>query len=56
MEPGLFRKFEFTKQTFSHTKLLGKGIQENVYFNNILSIESTFLANLVICKHNQTLT
>ena len=33
---------------FSHTKLLEKGIQEKLCFNNILSIESTFLANLVI--------
>ena len=35
-------------KAFSHTKLLGKGIQDKLYFNNIVSIESTFLANLVI--------
>ena len=37
-------KFEFTF-TFLHIKLLGKGIQERLYFNNIVSIKLTFLAN-----------
>ena len=30
---------------FLHIKLLRKGVQEKLYFNNIVSIESTFLAN-----------
>ena len=30
---------------FLHIKLLGKGIQEKLYFNNIVSIKPTFLAN-----------
>ena len=37
-------KFEFTLK-FLHIKLLGKGIQEKLYFNNIVSIKPTFLAN-----------
>ena len=35
-------KFEFK---FLHFKLLGKRIQEKLYFNNMVSIKSTFLAN-----------
>ena len=37
-------KFEFTF-TFLYIKLLGKGIQEKLYFNNIMSLKSTFLIN-----------
>ena len=37
-------KFEFTLKIL-HIKLLGKGIQEKLYFNNIVSIKPTFLAN-----------
>ena len=37
-------KFEFTLK-FLHIKLLGKGIQEKLYFNNVVSIKPTFLAN-----------
>ena len=37
-------KFEVTLK-FLHIKLLGKGIQEKQYFNNIVSIKPTFLAN-----------
>ena len=42
-------KFEF-KLKFFHIKLLGKGIQEKLYFNNIVNIKPTFLANSVIWK------
>ena len=41
---NLLTKFEFTLK-FLHIKLLGKGIQEKLYFNNIVSIKPTFLAN-----------
>ena len=37
-------KFEFAFK-FLHIKLLGNGIQEKLYFNNIVTIKSTFLAN-----------
>ena len=37
-------KFELTFK-FLHIKLLEKGIQEKLYFNNIVSIKPTFLAN-----------
>ena len=37
-------KLEFTFK-FLHIKLLEKGIQEKLYFNNIVSIKPTFLAN-----------
>ena len=42
-------KFKLTLN-FLHIKLLGKGIQERLYFNNILSIKPIFLANSVIWK------
>ena len=55
MEPGLIFKnisslanLNSQNKSFSHTKLPGKGIQEKLRFNNIVCIESTFLANLVI--------
>ena len=55
MEPGLIFKntsslanLNSQNNFFSHAKLLGKGIQEKLYFNNIVSTESTFLADLVI--------
>ena len=55
MEPGLIfqnisRLANLNSQNkfFSHTKVLGKGIQEKLCLNNIVSIESTFLANLAI--------
>ena len=55
MEPGLIFKTKSSlanlnsqNKFFSYTKLLGKGIQEKLCFNNIVNIESTFLANLVI--------
>ena len=38
------------KKTFLNIKLLGKGIQEKLYFNNIVSTKSTFLANWVKWK------
>ena len=38
---NLRTKFEI----ISIVKFLGKGIQEKLYFNNIVSIKSTFLAN-----------
>ena len=41
-------KFEFTNQNFLDIKLLRKGIQETLYFNNIVSIKSTFLGNSVV--------
>ena len=41
-------KFEFTNQNFLDIKLLRKGIQEKLYFNNIVSIKSTFLGNSVV--------
>ena len=41
-------KFEFTNQNFLDIKLLQKGIQETLYFNNIVSIKSTFLGNSVV--------
>ena len=37
-------KFKFIFK-FLHIKLPGKGIQERLYFNNILSIKPTFLTN-----------
>ena len=37
-------KFEFTLK-FLHIKLLGKGIQEKLYFNDIVNIKPTILAN-----------
>ena len=37
-------KFEFTFK-FLHVKLPGKGIQERLYFNDIVSIKPRFLAN-----------
>ena len=37
-------KFELTF-TFLNIKLPRKGIQEKLYFNNIVSIKSMFLAN-----------
>ena len=45
-----FSKFEFTNQIHIqifalHIKLLRKGTQEKLYFNNIASIKSAFLAN-----------
>ena len=55
MDPGLiFKKISSLANLnsqnnfFWHTKPLGKRIQEKLYFNNIVSIESTFLINLVI--------
>ena len=55
MEPGLIFKnisslanLNSQNNFFSHTKLLGKGIREKLYFNNIVSMESTFLGNLMI--------
>ena len=36
--------FEF-KLNFLHFKLLGKGIQEQLYFCKVVSIKPTFLAN-----------
>ena len=55
MGPGLiFKKISSLanlnsqNNSFSDTKPLGKRIQEKIYFNYIVSIESTFLANLVI--------
>ena len=54
MEPGLIFKnisslanLNSHNNFFSHTKLLGKGIHEKLCVNNIVSTESTFLANLV---------
>ena len=41
-------KFEFTNQNLLDIKLLRKGIQEKLYFNNIVSIKSTFLGNSVV--------
>ena len=41
-------KFEFTNQNFLDIKLLRKGIQEKLYFNNIVSIKCTFLGNSVV--------
>ena len=41
-------KVEFTNQNFLDIKLLRKGIQETLYFNNIVSIKSTFLGNSVV--------
>ena len=37
-------KFELTLK-FLHIKLQGKGIQEKLYFNDIVSIKPTFLAH-----------
>ena len=37
-------KFKFTFK-FLHIKLLGKGIQERLYFNNVVNIKPIFLAN-----------
>ena len=37
-------KFEFTFK-FLHVKLLGKGIQYKLHFNNIVSSKPSFLAN-----------
>ena len=42
-------KCEFTFK-FLRCKLLKKGIQEKLHWNNIMSIKSTFLANWVIRK------
>ena len=47
---NLRTKFEFTKQKVLHIKLLGNGIQQKLYFNNIVSVKSMFLANYVIWK------
>ena len=56
MEPGLIFKnisslenLDSQNKFFSHAKLVGKGNQKKLCINNIVSIESTFLANLVIC-------
>ena len=40
-------KFGFTFK-FLHIQLLRKGMQEKLYFNNIVSIKSMFLANWLI--------
>ena len=37
-------KFELTLK-FLHIKFQGKGIQEKLYFNDIVSIKPTFLAH-----------
>ena len=37
-------KFEFILK-FLHIKLLVNGLQEKLYFNNIVNIKPTFLAN-----------
>ena len=47
-------KFEFTFK-FLHIKVLEKGIQERLYFNNIVSIKPVFLANWMVWKTQPTL-
>ena len=41
---NLRTEFEFPFK-FSHIKPLEKGIQEKLYFNNVVSIKPTFLEN-----------
>ena len=46
-------KFKFTFN-FLHIKLIGKGIQEKIYFNNIVSINQTYISRKLSDTENTT--
>ena len=46
-------KFKFAFN-FLHIKLIGKGIQEKIYFNNIVSINQTYISRKLSDMENTT--